>query len=452
MGREKTNHSVVNRSSGDRRGLVLIAVLWTVTLLGLITAIMGRTTRLESKVSDARKQQLQCKWACRAGVETAAAVLNDDLKDSDGLTDLWSDSIEDFNDVELGQCSFNVSVVDEAGKLNINTATKKQLLELPEMTDEIAEAILDWRDKDDMPRAYGAEAGYYENVPFRYKIRNGEFQTIRELMLVKGVTRELLYGEDTNLNGMLDFNEKDGDASPPADDSDSELDKGWIAYLTCYSVDSDTNAYGERRININEADQKRLENGLRIGAPHAKWIVENRKKKYESIADLINDKTPKKAEEDSNTNRNTNTNSDEVKAQPLDLATFSTIADSITVGGEGNVPGKINVNTASKVVLAALLGGGDRGRRVADEIIIHRETLITPMQSIGDLLDVKSVNVKTFKTIANNITTRSNIYTVRCVAVAGGITVPGSVLHTEVVLDRSETPAKTLYRYQGVAN
>ncbi|MBA7687564.1 hypothetical protein ES703_96028 [subsurface metagenome] len=62
-------------------------------------------------------------------------------------------------------------------------------------------------------------------------------RTIRELLLVRGVTGRLLYGEDTNQNGQLDSNERDGDRSPPDDNEDGRLDKGLIEYLTCYSYD-----------------------------------------------------------------------------------------------------------------------------------------------------------------------------------------------------------------------
>ena len=129
---------------------------------------------------------------------------------------------------------------------------------LPYMFEEIADAIIDWRDEDDTPSEGGAEAGYYENLQYGYMARNGPFRTIRELLLVKDVTPELLYGEDTNFNDMLDYNEQDGDESPPHDDGDSELDKGWIAYLTCYSYDNNKDADGNQKVNINQASVEEI--------------------------------------------------------------------------------------------------------------------------------------------------------------------------------------------------
>jgi type II secretory pathway component PulK len=243
---------------------VLVTVLWVVVVLTIMAAVLGRKSRLDTKVCFARIEGLRCKWACRAGIETAIGVLNEDTRESDCLTDLWSDNDEDFNDILLERCSFTTRVIDEASKLNVNAATKGQLLELPSEG--------------------GVESGYYEELAFGYMARNGPFRTIRELLLVKDVTEELFYGEDTNFNNQLDYNERDGDKSPPVDDGDSELDLGWIAYLTCYSYDNNKDAGGNQRININKANQNELTRSLNIRSSQAKWIVDNRPNKgYQSI-------------------------------------------------------------------------------------------------------------------------------------------------------------------------
>ena len=427
----------------NNKGLVLVAVLWVVVVLMVLVAVLGRKSLLDTKVCLARMEGIRCKWACRAGIEKAVGVLNEDTRESDCLIDLWSDNEEDFNDILLQRCWFTVRVVDEASKLNINTATKGQLLELPEMLEEIADSIIDWRDEDDTPSEGGAEGGYYENLPFGYMARNGPFRTIRELLLVKDVTPELLYGEDTNFNDQLDYNEQDGDESPPNDDGDSELDKGWIAYLTCYSYDNNKDADGNQKININEASENELTRSLNIKSSQAKWIVDNRPNNgYQSIGDLISNNSPGTPQGGSDGN------SDE--AEPLDLQTFSQIADKITV--DDSKMGKVNINTASEIVLAALMGGGDTAEQIAQEIIAYRETLLYGMLSIGELLDIPSMNINRFKNISGLITTRSDVFTIRCVATADRNMVSGATLETEAVVDRSSSPCKVLFWYQGASN
>jgi DNA uptake protein ComE-like DNA-binding protein len=426
-------------TKGNKKGLVLVTVLWVTVVLMVIVAVLGRQSRLDTKVCLARLEGVRCKWASRAGIEKAIGILNEDTRESDCLTDLWSDNEEDLNDVYLQNCWFTVRVVDEASKLNINTVTKGQLLALPEMLEEIADAIIDWRDEDDTPSAGGAEGGYYENLQYGYMARNGPFRTIRELLLVKDVTEQLFYGEDTNLNGQLDYNEQDGDESLPYDDGDSELDKGWIAYLSCYSYDNNKDAEGNQKVNINEGDASQLSRSLNISSSQADAIVNNRPSNgYQSIGDLISNNSPSTSQGGSN--------------QQLDLQTFSSIADKITVDSSEKLPGKVNINTASEIVLTALMGGGDSAEQTAENIIAYRETLLYGMESIGELLDVPSMTVNTFKSIAGLITTRSDVYSIRCVATADRNGPNGAKLETEAVVDRVSSPCKILYWYQGATN
>ena len=432
-------------ANGGKKGLVLVAVLWVVVVLMAIVAVVGRKARIDTMVSMTRMETTRCRWACRAGMEKAIGILNEDTKESDGLTDTWSENDVEFNDVQLEGCYFSVQVIDESSKLNINTATKEQLLWLPNMVEEIADAIIDWRDANDTTSGVGVEGGYYENMPYRYRIRNGPFKTIRELMLVKGVTAELLYGEDTNFNGKLDYNERDKELTPPVDDGDDVLDKGWVDYLTCYSYDKNTDASGGARVNVNSVNQNDMESSLGIKSSQAKWIVDNRNnKKYESIGDLISDSSPREPTSGSRSDPNA--------SEALDLQTFNRIADKITVADGQKVQGRVNVNTASDVVLTALFGGGDTAERIADDIIGYRETLASGMESIGEMMQAGLVDVGSFKKVANSLTTRSEVYNVRCFAAADRNGTEGAALQTEVVLDRSSNPCEVLYWYEGASN
>ncbi|MBN1361278.1 MAG: general secretion pathway protein GspK [Sedimentisphaerales bacterium] len=425
--------------STDNKGLVLIAVLWIVVVMTAIVAVVGQTSRLDMKMAGAAMDDVRCRWACRAGTETALAILNEDPKDSDCLSDLWSDNDEDLNDVRVERCTYSIRVTDEAGKLNINTATRDQLMSLRFMEPPIADAILDWRDRDDNPAAEGAESGYYENLAFPYTIRNGNLKTIRELLAVKGVTEELLYGEDTNLNGLLDYNEMDGDVSPPADNGDSQLDQGWIACLTCCSYENNVDAAGQNRVNINQADEQQLQNALGINAAQARWIARNRGQGFRSIADLINRDSPSQPQGSSGNSSNEN------EQQPIDLQTFKAIADKISITNERQIPGRVNINTAPEEVLVALLGG-EENRASAQAIVAERAGMVYGFSSIAGLLDVQSVGIDRFKRIADLITVRSDVYTIQCFATAD---VSGASLQTECVVDRSASPPSVLYWYQG---
>jgi type II secretory pathway component PulK len=349
--------------------------------------------------------------------------------------------------VPLERCRYTVRVIDEAGKLNINIITREQLMTLPYMEEDIADAIVDWRDRDDNPQSGGVEIGYYANLPIPYTIRNGPLRTVRELLLVKGVTAELLFGEDTNLNGQLDANEKDGAASPPLDNGDEYLDEGWLAYLTCYSYENNVDADGNARVNINQASEQQLTSQLGLRQPQARWIVQNRGRGYQSIADIISGGSGAGSQSASGNRSNRNNNNNNQNAtEPIDQQTFGSIADRLTISGEQKVPGKININTARWEVLAVLFGGDDQAEQLAHTVVADRSSLLYGYQSIADLLNQQSMSLERFKRIADMITVRSDVFTIRAVATAE---VGGAAVQTECVVDRSAAPGTVLYQYQG---
>lgn len=456
--------AVVNNKN---RGLVIIAVLWMAVVLTVMAAILGRKSRLDMKVCLARMEGVRCKWAARAGIEKAMAVLKEDDATSDSLLDLWSDNDEDFNDVLLERCWFSVQVIDEASKLNVNTATKTQLLGLPYMVEEIADAIIDWRDTDDTPSGTGVESGYYESLQYGYLARNGPFRTVRELLLVKDVTEDLFYGEDTNLNGRLDYNENDGDLSPPQDDADGILDLGWAAYLTCHTSDGGTSSSSQSsgsssKTSSSGAGQTSGTSGQTSGGSNQTSGGSNQSSgsSNQSSGSSGSGRTSSGSGQTSGGSSQASGGSNQTSggsSQTSGGAAQTSGSSNQASGGSGQTTStsttsqtsaKVNVNTASDIVLAALLGGGDDAERTALAIISYRETLTEGIQNISELSEAGAVDSTTLGQIQNYLTTKSNIFTIRCTATADRNGPYGTALQTEAVVNRSSTPCKILFWYQ----
>ena len=125
---------------------------------------------------------------------------------------------------------------------------------IPGMTAELADAILDFIDSDETARENGCESEYYESLTPPYPAKNSPLESLDELLLVRGVTLGLLYGEDANRNGLLDPNENDGDVSYPPDNQDGALQMGWSAYLTVFGREKNLLSDSTPRININGND------------------------------------------------------------------------------------------------------------------------------------------------------------------------------------------------------
>jgi len=159
--------------------------------------------------------------------------------------------------------SIRFGITPECGKLHLNYATEGQLRALlepllvelqVETGEELVNALLDWRDEDDEVReGGGVESEYYNTLEPPYNAKNGPFDSVEELLLVKGFSAAILYGEDVNRNGILDANEDDGEESfPYYDNQDGILNRGIAPFLTVWSREPDTALDNRPRINLNE--------------------------------------------------------------------------------------------------------------------------------------------------------------------------------------------------------
>ena len=142
------------------------------------------------------------------------------------------------------------------------TGAEAILMNLPGMTQDIADSILDWIDTDDQPREYGAETEYYSTLTPPYLPKNGPLSTLEELLLVKGVTPALLFGCDINRNGRIDVDESANVNLPGVDNSDGSMNQGWSPYLTLYSKEKNVQSNGQPKINLNESDLQKLSTDL----------------------------------------------------------------------------------------------------------------------------------------------------------------------------------------------
>jgi len=156
---------------------------------------------------------------------------------------------------------------DESAKLNLNALLTLQtdeadqrarLMAVPGMSEEIADSILDWLDEDDEPREFGAEASYYSSLAPPYAPKNGPLTTLEELLLVRGVTPQHVFGLDADRNGLADVSEQTAMLPAEVDNADRTFDRGWNGYFTLFGAEGNRKADGTPRININGEDLETL--------------------------------------------------------------------------------------------------------------------------------------------------------------------------------------------------
>lgn len=472
------------RRTTRKTGSALVIVLWFVMLMTTVAVVTAKMAILESRISQIASERIRCRWAARAGVETAWALLLADDRASDTKLDNWSQNDAELVDVPLYGCRFTAKVMDESSKLNINTAPETQLAYLPDMAEDILNSILDWRDTDDETRPNGAEAGYYLTLPNAYYCRNGSLVTIRELLRVKGVTADFFYGP----------------SSPEEAWSENE---GWIYYLTCHSAQPNFDSRQNPKVNINQAQQDELINTLSFSRSEAQWILSNRP--FQTLVSLTEGTAASSASSSAQTSttRTTTTSasrtgstgssagsstgqstsarsgqtqdsagrsagstssspsrqtgtasgsgsqtqssagqsrsSSQQTGTPPSWQSVLSKADQIAFSSETVLPGKVNVNTAPLMVLDALLEGQ---RQLAENILAYREGRSVGFATLEDLSQVEGMTETVLKQIIDQVDVRSSVFSISSKAVSDAT---GQTYTLEAILNRDEQNGRFLY-------
>ena len=173
---------------GANRGVALLLVLWALVLLGTLALGFSWSMRTEAMAARNGIDETRAWFLARTGVNRAVML----------LASLPADNVLAASIAgEDGDASYEVRVESESGKVDVNLVDDEVLLEtlkkggLPEEeVESVRDAILDWRDEDDVPRPRGAERAEYGRMPEPVAPRNGKIRGIGELMHVKGVTKE----------------------------------------------------------------------------------------------------------------------------------------------------------------------------------------------------------------------------------------------------------------------
>lgn len=191
----------ISRARRSERGAALLLVLWLGALFVIVLAAFAFAMRTELDAARNFKDEAEAYALAQAGVARGLAELAEAAaRRSTTPFRSWSSGR-----VSMGRGGYESVIADEEGKLSLNGASADSLARLlratgvadPGVAATIVDSILDWTDADNLHRLNGAENEYYGALAVPYRTRNGEFQALEELLLVRGMTREIFYGTIT---------------------------------------------------------------------------------------------------------------------------------------------------------------------------------------------------------------------------------------------------------------
>ncbi len=167
------------RGRDTREGFALLAVLWTLTAVTVLTAAALTGARLGSATTRNRVLLARAGWAREACAEMLRARYAQDP------------SVRTLDPVDLGRDTWCSAVLEDPSvKLNLNLTDRPPLVVVLQAivhrsaaVDSLVDALLDWRDPDEVPRPLGDESSGN---------RNGPFADVWELRYVRGFTDSLV--------------------------------------------------------------------------------------------------------------------------------------------------------------------------------------------------------------------------------------------------------------------
>ncbi len=212
--------------------MALLIVISLVSVLSAITLQFNRKMREGYIFSGNLGHFTQLTEMARSGIGIAEQLLLADLDDNsfDSLYDSWALLTDEDLSTLFDSGNIELEVQDESGKFQINAVAIQKSTNQTQGTDieterkkqenhakavrnvlwrllraepfvmedgdarEIIDALIDWTDSGDGEEEYGAEEGYYRSLIPPYSCKNGPIESLEELLLVKGITQELLYG------------------------------------------------------------------------------------------------------------------------------------------------------------------------------------------------------------------------------------------------------------------
>lgn len=421
----------------QKKGFILLGVLILVMLMSMIALSLMFRLRADETATAASASGDQAFAAAMAGLEEAKRVVSE-IKP--GITD-WEDNPRTFKDrfvYDDGSDRWHFTIwspasrdslqdmryglTDEARKVNVNAIRQHDLSKLPSMTPQLVAALKDFVDSDDLTTPDGAEQDYYNGLPQPYVIRNGPLPTLDALLLVRGFTPHLLYGEDFDMNWRVDPFETEA--------SENGGGMGIRPFLTVYSSDPNSDFDRVPRTQLNDASDPFP--GVEFPPGLTNFISQARAGgiRFSQAADLLEATIKVKDEKGVEVS----------VASGVGKAELPQALDLFTTDPALRQDGLININTAPVEVLTTVPGIDEP---LAESILSTRRSISPENRgTIAWLYQEGVVDAAKFKQLAPYLTARGVQFSFQVV----GYGVPsGRFRRMEVVIDSSESPVRVVY-------
>jgi general secretion pathway protein K len=191
-------------SEARQRGLALITAMLVVAIAATTAAYLSLDQQIWSRQAQNLTDRAQAEVVRAGALEWAITILAKDAKDSPQSDDLTEDWAKDLPPLAVEGGQVMGRIIDAQGKFNLNNlvrggnpsppdiGTFRHLLQSLGIDPNLTDAVIDWIDADSNASAAGAEDIDYLQMQTPYRAANQPLQSVEELRLVRGFTREMV--------------------------------------------------------------------------------------------------------------------------------------------------------------------------------------------------------------------------------------------------------------------
>jgi len=373
------------RKNRKNSGVAFIITLLVLSLLVSIVAIVAADQQVAGQARINKSDELEARQMAMSGINLAVSLLSSQSKTATLQTDDWNQiggspgqpgSIK----YDVGNNSFRIEIVDACSRVDLNTATSAQLLNLP-LTQAQVDSLLDWREASTTARADGAKDDFYMGLPNPYLTKLGPLYSLDELTLVDNFTPATLYDTPSQL----------GVTTQITSGTDSNQDFSLSSLCTVDATSPNAASTGGAKVNINTSALT-LASLIQKGIPI-------------QLADAIYNRRPI-------------TSLGQLLTLPGVTSTNAALLlNNLTTTTGTTSVGKINLNTASEAALTSITGITPD---IAQAIVTQQQN---GFQSLASVLTVSGITTQAASQWIDDFSTASNTFLVRCIGTAGSANV-----------------------------
>ena len=205
----------------QRQGFILIFAIWVLGFLTILAVGIAAGIRQKIVVLEKLDQRDRLIHLLEGAVQYSAVYVSDQLNKSAGFYNVnvkmnLHNNGNDFGQFNLAEDNASINytlvdqgeyfgVIDEERKINLNTTNESILTRLiervlnlrPEVAATVARDLLDWRQFGESQAKGFFSDEYYSNLNYPYPKKDSNYETLDELLLVKGMNEEI-YGKLIN--------------------------------------------------------------------------------------------------------------------------------------------------------------------------------------------------------------------------------------------------------------